>query len=174
MPAVSTHAVAGIPAATEPSPGREFRPTATDARLHLALVLMAAGLWVVAALFFWWAGGDAAMAFFGLPIAVFVVQLVFHAVSGWRLRDTPLVVEPDGRVRYGDRELCPAGSVTAVRVVPDPLSEADGHKVALQTDTGAAVGLPPPYFDSFLTQAHARRFADQFAAGLGVPVVDPG
>jgi hypothetical protein len=168
---VSTQAVAAVAPAIELPRGREFRPTAAEGWVHLGLGLMAAGMWVVVALFFWWAGGDVAMAFFGVPIALFVVQLIFHGVSGWRLRDTPLVVDPDGRLRYGDRELCPAGSVVAVRVVPDPLSEGDGHKVALEADTGAAVPLPPPYFDAFVTQAHARRFADRLAAALGVPVV---
>jgi hypothetical protein len=111
---------------------------------------------------------------FGIPMAIFAFQLVFHGVSGWRRRNVPLVIEPDGRVRYGDEELCPAGSVAAVRVVPDPLSEGDGHKVKLDLTTGVSVELPGPYFDYFLTRDLARRFADELATPLGVDVVDSG
>jgi hypothetical protein len=172
-PVVSSQTVSGM-TVTESTRDRQFRPTAFEAQCHLAMLILAAVFWLLAALFFWWAGGAIAMAVFGVPIALFVVQLLAHGVTGWRLRATPLVVEPDGRVRYGDGELCPPGSVAAVRIVPDPLSEGDGHKVSLELTTGAAVELPPPYFESFLTHDHARRFADRFAAALGVGVVDVG
>ena len=171
---MSTHAVATGAPVLEPARGREFRPTSAEARSQFAVLLLAAGFWLLAGLFFWWAGGDVALVFFGIPTGLFAVQVLWHGVSGWQLRDTPLVIGPDGRVRYADRDVCPAGSVAAVRVVPDPLSEADGHRVMLLTDAGAAVGLPPPYFDSFPTRPDARRFADQLAAALGVPLGDPG
>jgi hypothetical protein len=170
---MSHRTVAGVAAVSQTVQGWEFRPTLSIARLQFALMTWGAGVWVLIGLAFWAGGGATALAFFGLPIALFVAQLLAHGVSGWRLRTTPLVIEPGGRVRYGDGELCPPGSVESIRVMPDPLSEADGHRVHLGLAGGSAVELPRPYFESFLTRDHALQFAGEIARALNVGVVEP-
>jgi hypothetical protein len=153
--------------------GREIRPTLGTARLQLAMLVLMAALWAAIGAFFVRIGGEVAIAFFGIPMALFTLQLLAYGVAGWRRRNTPLVIEPTGRVRYGDQELCPPGSVEFVRVVPDPQSEADGHKVMLRLTSGADVELPGPYFASFLTRYHALRFADELASALNVQAETP-
>jgi hypothetical protein len=169
---MSHQVLIGVAAATRTVQGWEFRPSPFMARLYLAFGVWAVAFWVAAGLALWAVEGVNALAFFGLPIALFSLQLIVRVVWGWRLRATPLVVEPGGRVRYGDQELCPPGSVEVVRVVPDPHSEGDGHKVRLVLATGA-VELPAPYFESFLTREQALRFAEMMAHSLNVRVVEP-
>lgn len=151
----------------------EFRPTRAMGWLALALPAVLAGVCFIGGIVFWNANGFDMGAIFGIPMIVFSVQLLLVGVWGWRLRATPLVVDECGRVRYGEQELCTAKSVESVRIVPDPCSDADGHKVSLGLTTGGTVELPGPYFQSFVTREHAHQIAEELAAALKVGITGP-
>jgi hypothetical protein len=97
--------------------------------------------------------------------------LVFTARS-WRQGGTVLVVEANGQVRYGTRELCVPGTVQAVRVVREHAEHLDAYRVVLILADGQTVRLPSPFFEEFLKPAHARWFAAVLGRALQVPVVD--
>src|SRR5579863_5960458 len=94
--------------------------------------------------------------------AIFVLVAVFPAnlgVRAWPSRRTPLAVDATGRVTYGEQELCPAGTVRAVRISKSRTGDANDHEVGLQLDEGKLVFIPSQYFVSFASRAHARPFA---------------
>lgn len=100
-----------------------------------------------------------------LAVAAFSASL---AARAWRSRQTPLIVTAGGRVSYGDRELCAAGSVETVEIVEARSGEGGcevGFKVA-----GKTVFVPSQYFAHFGARDHARPFAALLASTLNVHV----
>jgi len=94
------------------------------------------------------------------------------AIRAWRTRHTPLVIENEGRVSYGERQLCKPGTVRAVRLAPSRGGEAGDCEVCLELDTGELVSIPSQYFAGFKSSEHARPFARELAKALGVPVTE--
>ena len=109
------------------------------------------------------------------------VGAVFLGVSGlffwqalhyWRLRRTPLVVESSGRVSYGEQECCPAATVRAVRIVPDPQAEHGDCKVVIELTGGSLIPLPLPYFGAISQREVARSLAGELARALLVELLE--
>ena len=94
------------------------------------------------------------------------------AVRAWRTRRTPLIVEPTGRVCYGERELCAAGTVRAVRITPSPGGDASDCEVCFEQAGGKLVAIPSQYFPGFGAEDQARPFAAALATALRVHVSD--
>jgi hypothetical protein len=94
------------------------------------------------------------------------------ATRAWRTRRTPLNIEFGGRVSYGERELCAAGTVRAVRIAPSRGGEANDCEVCLELAGGKLVSMPSQYFGTFRGREHARPFAAEIAAALGVQVTE--
>ncbi len=93
-------------------------------------------------------------------------------IRAWRTRRTPLNIEVDGRVSYGERELCAAGSVRAVRIALSPGGEANDCDVCLELAGGKLVSIPSMYFAGFKAREHAQPFAAELAQALGVQVTE--
>jgi hypothetical protein len=109
--------------------------------------------------------------------ALFLLVAVLPAglgIRAWRTRRTPLTIEPGGRVSYGQRELCAAGTVRAIRIAPVGGARAIECEVCLELDGGKLVPIPSQYFAEFPTSAQARPFARELADALGVPVTGGG
>jgi hypothetical protein len=99
-------------------------------------------------------------------------MISWQATRYWRTRGTALVVESDGRVSYGQRELCPAASVRTVRVEPDPRGERGDCRVVLESIDGRSMELPLPYFGAISQREPARLLAGELARALRVEVVE--
>jgi hypothetical protein len=93
-------------------------------------------------------------------------------LRAWRTRRTALSVESDGRVRYGETELCAAGSVRAVRIALARRGEVGDCEVYFELVGGELVPIPSMYFGSFKSSEHARPFAAKLAEALGVQVAE--
>jgi hypothetical protein len=109
--------------------------------------------------------------------AIFILVACLPAGLGtraWLTRRTPLKVEPGGRVSYGERELCAAGSVQSVRIVPSHSGESGDCEVRIELADGKLVSIPSQYFAVFKSVEHARPFAGELAKALGVPVKEFG
>lgn len=94
------------------------------------------------------------------------------ATRAWSTRRTPLNIERGGRVSYGERELCVAGSVRAVRIAASRGGEAYDCEVALEVVGGELVYIPSQYFAVFGAREQARPFAAKLAEVLKVPVTE--
>jgi hypothetical protein len=111
-------------------------------------------------------------AFFG---AIFLLVAALPACLGiraWRTRRTPLSIEREGRVTYGEREICAAGTVRVVRIAPSRGGAANDCEVCLELDEEILVSIPSQYFAYFRMAAQARPFATELAAALGVQVTE--
>ena len=123
-------------------------------------------------LFFRRAGTVSANLWFG---AIFLLVAAFSAglgIRAWRTRRTPLNIERGGRVSYGERELCAAGTVRAVRIALSRGGEPNDCEVCLELDGGKLVPLPSQYFPGFNSSEHARPFAKALAESLGVQITE--
>ncbi len=127
-----------------------------------------------------WAGGIALFIGWAYLTESFL-RIVFLALAGllaggivWVLliRRTPLIVGPEGGVRIGDRELCAAGTVRAVRVAGARSGESGDCEVCLELDGGRRLYLPSTSFYSvtFKTREDAHAFAGELATALRVEV----
>ena len=94
------------------------------------------------------------------------------AIRAWRTRNTSLNVANGGRVSYGEQELCAAGAVRSIRIVPSVGGEVGDCEVRLELADGSQVAIPSQYFAGFKSRKHARPFAEEFAKALGVQVTD--
>ena len=94
------------------------------------------------------------------------------AIRSWRARKIPLNVDSGGRVSYGERELCAAGTVQTVRIVPSRGGEVGDCEVWLEQADGKLVSIPSQYFAGFKSREHARPFAAELAKALGVQVTE--
>jgi hypothetical protein len=109
--------------------------------------------------------------------ALFLLAAVLPAglgIRAWRTRRTPLTIERGGRVSYGQRELCAAGTIRAIRIAPAGGARAIESEVCLELDGGKLVPLPSQYFAEFPASGHARPCARELAEALGVPVTARG
>jgi hypothetical protein len=107
--------------------------------------------------------------------AIFLLVAAFSAglgIRAWRTRSTPLTIEPGSRVSYGERELCVAGTVRAVRIAPAKGGYGSDREVCLDLDGGTLVSIPSQYFAGFQAPGLARPFAKELAEALGVPVTE--
>ena len=105
--------------------------------------------------------------------AIFLLVAVYSAglgIRAWRTRRTPLLIERGGRVTYGERELCAAGTVRGVQIARSRPSEAFDYEVRLELDQGKLVSIQPQHFALYKTAMQARPFAAELAAALGVQV----
>jgi|SRR5262245_27488523 len=109
---------------------------------------------------------------FGVVLVGVAALLFWQSLRYWRLRQIPLVVESNGRVSYGERELCPADSVRFVRIHPDPQAEHGDCKVVIEVAEGPLVSLPQPYFGAISHREPARLLAAELARALRVEMVD--
>lgn len=82
------------------------------------------------------------------------------------------VIDSDGRVSYGNRELCPSESVQTIQLKRVPSGEDWSYKVSLLLAGGAEVELPSPYFTSFFYREQARSFAERLATALQVKLLE--
>src|SRR5262249_50074511 len=111
-------------------------------------------------------------------VSAFLVLLAGLLAAGamwaWWTHDTGLIVEPGGRVCYGDRELCAAGTVRTVRMAEAQTGEVGDCEVFLELEGGKLVSLslPSPYFGVSKTRDRAQTFARQLARSLHVAVSD--
>lgn len=94
-------------------------------------------------------------------------------IRAWRTRRTPLNIEFDGRLSYGERELCAAGTVRGVRIAASRSGEANDCEVCLEVAGGKLVSVPSQYFGGFKERKDARPFAAKLAEALGVQVTEP-
>jgi hypothetical protein len=109
--------------------------------------------------------------------ALFLLVAVLPAglgIRAWRTRRTPHTIERGGRVSYGDRELCAAGTIRAIRIALLGGTWAIECEVCLELDGGKLVPIPSQYFAEFPASEHARPFAQELAEALGVPVIEGG
>ena len=125
--------------------------------LFVFLAISSVGIWFVSVIFFLLAG-----------------LLAGGALWAWWTRHTALTVEPGGRVCYGGRQLCAAGTVRAVRIAESPTGEVGDCEVYLELDGGELVSLslPSPYFGVSKTRERALAFARQLARALRVGVTE--
>ncbi len=93
------------------------------------------------------------------------------AIRAWRTRRTPLRIESGGRVSYGERELCAAGTVQAIRIAASR-GDASDCEVGLELTEGKTVSIPSLYFAGFTARWQARPFATELAKALGVQVTE--
>jgi len=112
----------------------------------------------------------AATAIFGAILLLVAALSAGLGIRAWRTRRTPLSIEPGGRVTYGERELCAAGTVRAVQIARLRGDDAFAYEVCLELDEGRLVSIQPQYFAGYRTAAQARPFAAELAAALGVQV----
>jgi hypothetical protein len=108
-------------------------------------------------------------------VLIFVLVAAFSAglgVRAWRSRHTPFTVERNGRVSYGENELCAPKTVQSVRIGPSRAGEAGDCEVYMELRDGKLVAIPSQYFGSYKDSTEARPFADAIARILGVPVTE--
>jgi hypothetical protein len=144
----------------------EFRPSDT-------LVFFLITWWVVGiALFVWWASMTAS--FLRVVCLAGAGLMLLGIVWAWWTRRTPLVVGPAGRVSFRGGDLCPAGTVRAVRVAGARTGESGDCEVCLELDEGKRVYLPSSslYFGSFKRRDDAYTFAAELATALNVGVTE--
>jgi hypothetical protein len=118
------------------------------------------------------AGTASASLWIGAIFFLLASWIAGMGIRAWRERRTPLIVELGGRVSYGERELCAAGTVRAVRIAPARGGEADDCDIFLQQAGGNLVSIPSRYFGGFSAGRLARPFAAQLAEALGVQVAE--
>lgn len=142
----------------------EFRPSDT-------FVFFLVSFWVGGiGLFAWWA--SLTETFLRIAFLLLAALLAVGIVWALATRRTPLTVERTGRVTHGNRELCAAGSVRAIRVADARTGESGDCEVCLELDGGRLVYLTSSsmYFGSFKTREDAYTFAAELVAMLGVQV----
>ena len=107
--------------------------------------------------------------------AIFVGVATYSAIlaaRSWSARNTQLSIEAGGRVCHGQRELCAAGTVSAVRIDEARGGESGDCEIALELVDGTKVCLPSQYFGVYWPRLHARAFATNLAEALKVPVTE--
>jgi hypothetical protein len=150
----------------------EFRPCAPFAVLMVTMFAAGSALALYPAGVFLRKMGDPVGLILGAVFLAIAGLMAAGALWAWRTRDTPLTVERSGRVSYGQHELCPAGSVRAVRIAPSRGGEWGDCEVCLEVDGGQLVSVPSQYFAVFRAREQAWPFAEALAAALGVQVTD--
>jgi hypothetical protein len=147
-----------------------FRPSALFANLMVAGFAAGGAPCLYPAVVFLPKADDSIAAVFVSIFGFAAALMAALAVRAWRTRRTPLIVEPAGRVCYGEQELCAVGTVRAVRIAPSPGGDAGACEVCLEQAEGRLVPLPSQYFAGLGAEDQARPFAAALAAALGVQV----
>ena len=148
--------------------GLEFVPSSMLAVLMLAGFGAGAAIFLCMSIYFF----QNPQMLFGPILLLAACLIAATAMRAWRTRRTALKVESGGRVSYGEKELCAAGSVRSVRIVPSLGGEVGDCEVWLEQADGKLVSIPSQYFARFRSYAHARPFAAKFAKALGVEVTE--
>lgn len=114
----------------------------------------------------------------GLFLLLAAILLAASAKLWW-FRNTPLLIDPTGRVRYGRRELIPAGSAKTVRLdktvrcdTDDSGTRVEEIKMCLvyvEGTDGQFKALPEPYFSGFDGWEVGQELAKALAKALRVP-----
>jgi hypothetical protein len=125
----------------------------------------------LSSVFFRHAGEAAAVLVIGSVFVLVASYSATLAIGAWRTRRTPLSIESNGRVSYGEQELCPAGSVRSVRIAASRREPYD-CEIALEVAGRDLVYIPSQYFASFGKREQARPFAAKLAEVLNVPVTE--
>lgn len=116
--------------------------------------------------------------------AAWVVGLLAFGLAAWAayrrlFRDVAvaLLIEPDGRVSLGSREIVGAGEAVRVRVHEIPSGEdSPAYAVTVEVQSGGGKRLPVPAFGfwgynrGFVARPTAEQFAGQVADALAVPL----
>ena len=153
----------------------EFRPTPLGADVTFSLFALVGLGSLGMAGFLGWAGrGSPVGPVFGSLLALVAAVNFWQAVRARRLQHIPLVVEGDGRVCYGARELCPAAAAREVSLKCVASGEHDNYTVSVALTAGGEVRLPSPYFTGFFHVEPARWFAVRLARALHVELVERG
>jgi hypothetical protein len=92
----------------------EFVPSSTLASLMIGGFVAGSALYLYLSTYFI----RSANPLIGVTLLLAGVLIGAMAIRAWRTRNTPLNVENGGRVSYGEKELCAAGTVCSVRIVP--------------------------------------------------------
>jgi hypothetical protein len=87
----------------------------------------------------------------------------------WSIDSIVLKVERDGRVRFGRRQLCAAGSVRAVFITTLKPKIRD-WQTYLKLDEETFVPVPPPYLGDYELGEDVRSLGEELAKALGVEV----
>src|SRR4051794_12531072 len=96
-----------------------FRPSGLFVAFLIAMLTVGVAFCVVLAVsFFRGFGAGSLGVWLGVSCLLFAGLFTGMVVWAWWTRDTPLTVERGGRVCFGARELCAAGTVRAVRIAP--------------------------------------------------------
>jgi hypothetical protein len=148
--------------------GWEFVPSTTFASLMIGGFVAGSALYLYLSTYFI----RSANPLIGVTLLLAGVLIAAMAIRAWRTRNTPLNVENGGRVSYGEKELCAAGTVRSVRIVPSLGGEVGDCEVRLELADGSQVAIPSQYFAGFRSRKHARPFAAEFAKALGVQVTE--
>ncbi|HEY6298617.1 MAG TPA: hypothetical protein VIW95_03150 [Candidatus Binatus sp.] len=148
--------------------GFEFVPSTTFASLMIGGFVAGSAIYLYLSTYFI----RSANPLIGVTLLLAGVLIAAMAIRAWRTRNTPLNVENGGRVSYGERELCAAGTVRSVRIVPSLGGEVGDCEVRLELADGSQVAIPSQYFAGFRSRKHARPFAAEFAKALGVQVTE--
>ncbi|MFZ2061385.1 MAG: hypothetical protein WAU82_10275 [Candidatus Binatus sp.] len=146
--------------------GWEFVPSTTLASLMIGGFVAGSALYLYLSTYFI----RSANTLFGVTLLLAGVLIAAMAIRAWRTRNTPLNVKNGGRVSYGEQELCAAGTVRSVRIVPSFGGEVGDCEVRLELADGSQVAIPSQYFAGFKSSEHAKPFAKEFAKALGVQV----
>jgi hypothetical protein len=146
----------------------EFVPSSTLASLMIGGFVAGSAIYLYLSTYFI----RSANPLIGVTLLLAGVLIAAMAIRAWRTRNTPLNVENGGRVSYGEKELCAAGTVRSVRIVPSLGGEVGDCEVRLELADGSQVAIPSQYFAGFRSRKHARPFAAEFAKALGVQVTE--
>jgi hypothetical protein len=126
----------------------------------------------LSSLFLRHAGASSANLWLGAILLLVASLSAGLGIRAWRTRRTTLNIEFSGRVSYGERELCAAGSVQAVRIGPSRGGEAGDCAVCMELAEGKLVSVPSQCFSGIKAREHARAFAAELAEALGVRVME--
>ena len=146
--------------------GWEFVPSTTLASLMIGGFVAGSALYLYLSTYFI----RSANTLFGVTLLFAGFLIAAMAIRAWRTRNTALNVKNGGRVSYGEQELCAAGTVRSVRIVPSLGGEVGDCEVRLELADGSQVAIPSRYFAGFKSSDHAKPFAKELAKALGVQV----
>ena len=148
--------------------GLEFVPSSTFASLMVVGFVAGSALYLYLSIYFF----RHPQMLFGPILLLAGCLIAAMAIRAWRTRATPLKIESGGRVSYGEQELCAAGTVRSVRIVPSIGGEAGECDVQLEQVDGKLVAIQSQYFAGFGSYARARPFAAELAKVLKVQVTE--
>lgn len=113
-------------------------------------------------------------------ILPFVAVLLVVSARFWGSRNTPLAIDPTGRVRYGRREITPSASAKSVRLdrALREVTDGDGYKAGVarwcflyvEGTDGRFTALPHPYFTDFEGWEVGAELARELSVALRVPI----